>query len=280
VGAAQPQGGVVLQSSGAQSARHVAVFGLGLIGTSLALDLRAARWRVSGYDAHDAHALEAARRGALDDVLKAPEGNFDVVVLAAPPQANIELLSARVTADLWLDTGSVKAEIVRKARAASLPFVGGHPLAGTEGGGPQAARTGLFAGRGFALCAAGGPADMAEEIALAVRANPLWLDADEHDRHVARTSHLVYAFSCALATLLGEVPRQLVGPAAREMLRVATSPTGLWSEILEMNRPAVLDAAGEAAAALANMASGDAQLLEAARAAALALREDGTRDAG
>ncbi len=274
------KGGVDLQSCGAGSGRHVAVFGLGLIGTSLALELRSAGWRVSGYDARAAHARQAAQRGALDAVLQAPEGRFDAIVLAAPPQANIALLSAPAQADLWLDTGSVKAEIVRRARAAGLPFVGGHPLAGTEGGGPTAARMGLFAGRGFALCAAGGPRTLAQEIALAVGANPLWLDAEEHDRQVARSSHLVYAFSCALATLLDGTPRELVGPAAREMLRVATSPTGLWSEILEMNGPAVQEAVREAARALTSIASGDAQLLEAARAAAQALREDGAADGG
>lgn len=250
------------------------MFGLGLIGTSLALDLRVQGFRVCGYDLKAEHLLEARRLEAIDEALEAPSGAFDAIVLAAPPRANLGLLAAGATAPLWLDTGSVKQEIVRRAQAAGLPFVGGHPLAGTEGAGPLGARAGLFAGRGFALCPGGGPRAAAEEIVRAVGAQPIWIDAAEHDRLVARSSHLVYAWSCALAELLQGVPEELIGPAAREMLRVATSPIALWCEILEMNRPAVDAAVRDARAALEAAASGDEALLSAASRIARRLRED------
>ncbi|MDA8344504.1 MAG: prephenate dehydrogenase/arogenate dehydrogenase family protein [Thermaerobacter sp.] len=255
--------------------KHIAVFGLGLIGTSLALDLRAAGYRVSGYDAQAQHVALAAAQGALDEPLGAPVGTFDAVVLAAPPKANLALLGSKARAALILDTGSVKAEIVGRARARGLPFVGGHPLAGSEGGGPQAARRGLFSESGFALCPGGGPQAAAEELALAVGARPFWVDAVEHDRQVARSSHLVYAWSCALAEILKETPADLLGPAAREMLRVATSPPALWSEILEMNRAALMQAVSEAETALRHAAAGDVEQLALARETARRLREDG-----
>ncbi len=271
------QGGVAVQAA---LGSRIAVFGLGLIGTSLALDLRAAGYEVAGYDAQHAHVALAAERGALDVRLGAPRGAFDAIVLAAPPKANLALLGAQAQAKLWIDTGSVKEEIVRSARARGLPFVGGHPLAGSEGGGPAAAQRGLFRARGFALCPGGGPEEAAQALVAELGAHALWVDAAEHDLQVARSSHLVYAWSCALAEILKDTPPALVGPAAREMLRVATSPPGLWTEILEMNRPAVAVALEEAQASLRRAAAGDMKTLGLARDLARRLREGDRSDGG
>ena len=259
---------------------RILIAGLGLIGTSLALDLSAQGHDVAGYDPNPEHRALALQRGAVRSYARPSEGSYDRILLAAPPRASLELLAMPWQAPLWLDTGSVKQPICAEARQRRLPFVGGHPLAGNAGEGPAAARAGLFRGRGFALCPGGGPGDLAEEIVRSLGARPIWRDAAEHDRQVAASSHLCYAFSCALALTLEDLPRELIGPAAWEMLRVATSPTGLWQEILEMNGPAVAQARAALGDALTAAAGGDGAMLEAARAAAARLRQEARPDGG
>jgi prephenate dehydrogenase len=253
---------------------RILIAGLGLIGTSLALDLTALGHEIWGYDVSPEHCEAASAAGAIRGSIPEMDGRFDCIVLAAPPKASIALLDAPWQAPLWLDTGSVKQPICAAARQRGLPFVGGHPLAGNAGSGPGAAQTGLFAGRGFALCAGGGPGEAAEALVRSVGAVPIWLDPGDHDREVAVTSHLCYTFSCALALMLKERPVELLGPAALEMLRVATSPTGLWQEILDLNSPAVEAATRELGAMLADVAQGLPETLEAARRAATTLREE------
>jgi len=253
---------------------RILVAGLGLIGTSLAIDLTAAGHEVVGYDVSPEHLRAAQAAGAVAEPLHEPRGSFDRILLAAPPTASIRLLDAPWRAPLWLDAGSVKQPICAAARERGLPFVGGHPLAGNAGAGPGAAQAGLFAGRGFALCPAGGPGDAAEALVHTLGARPLWIEAAEHDRQVAVTSHLCYAFSCALALMLDDVPAELVGPAAREMLRVATSPTDLWQEILTYNGPALASAAAALGERMAAASRGDPETLEAARAIATRIRQE------
>lgn len=256
--------------------KKIGVFGLGLIGTSLALDLSRRGHAVRGYDPVADHAVKAREMGAITEILAAPEGEFEVVVLAAPPRANLTLLGARVQAELILDVGSVKGPIVRRARELRLPFVGGHPLAGTAGGGPGAAVIGLFADRTFVLCPAGGPMEMATALVEELGAKPRVMDPDDHDRALARSSHAVYLMSCALAELLQETPTDLLGPAAFEMLRVATSPPALWEEILQENQAAVGSALRELGSSLEGLSSGSADRLRAAQLSAKRLREEST----
>lgn len=259
---------------------RILIAGLGLIGTSLALDLTAAGHEVFGYDTAPQHVAAAEALGAIARSLSEPHGRFDCILLATPPLASVALLDAAWQAPLWLDTGSVKQPICDAAAARGLPFVGGHPLAGNAGSGPKAAQAGLFAGCGFALCSAGGPRQAAEDLVRSLGALPFWLEAAEHDRQVARTSHLCYAFSCALALLLADAPPELVGPAAREMLRVATSPTGLWQQILTLNAPELAAAAAELDDALSATAKGAKETLEAARIVATRIRRGAAGDGG
>ena len=162
------------------------------------------------------------------------------------------------------DVGGVKTSVM--AAAAALPagvrFVGGHPMAGAERGGFEAARADLFAGAPWALVG-GGPARAA--VAALVRqlgARPVACGAEEHDRAVAFTSHLPQLLATALAAELeargDALAAELVGPAGRDLLRLAASPWAVWSDVLEHNREEVeraLDAvrgrAGQPADALA-----------------------------
>ncbi|MHB1981602.1 MAG: prephenate dehydrogenase [Sulfobacillus sp.] len=218
---------------------RVALAGVGMIGTSLALDLKALGHQVWGYDSDPEHLAEAQAMGALDGSLPQLAGSFDLILLAAPPQACLELVQSPCQAPLWLDVASVKAPIVAAAMARAVPFVGGHPLAGSAGSGPQAATAGLFQNRGFALCPGGGPLAQAISLVTSLRAHPFVLSAEVHDREVAASSHVLYLLSAALAQRLAGTAPELIGPAAHEWLRLASAPAALYQEILTLNQEAV-----------------------------------------
>jgi prephenate dehydrogenase len=220
------------------------VAGLGLIGGSLALALRRAGHQVIGVDR--AAVLRRARAaGALTGTARTVSGAAtaaDLVVLAAPPDVNLRLLEelavgapeARVT-----DVTSVKQPIVRLARRLRLRgFVGGHPMAGREQGGFGGADAQLFQGRPWILTPerTTDPAAVraAERLARAVGARVVHRKAAEHDRAVARVSHLPQLVAWALADAAAG-HQDLAGPAYREMTRLAASPPGLWAQILDQN---------------------------------------------
>lgn len=230
----------------------VAVVGLGLIGGSLARDLTRAGYRVIGVDRPSPRRRAFSRGyvGATCATLAAALRRADVVVLAAPPRANLVLLreAARALRDeprpsvVLTDVSSVKQPIVRLATRLELrTFVGGHPMAGRERSGLAAALPGLFRGRAWALtpgphCAARA-LRVVRGLVRAVGARPLALDAARHDRSVAFLSHLPQLMAWALeeAARADGVDARLAGPAFREMTRLARSPRGLWREILTAN---------------------------------------------
>jgi prephenate dehydrogenase len=224
----------------------ILVRGLGLIGTSIGLAL-AGEERL-GWDPNPAHAEVALRRGAVDRlVTEDADPSGATVVLAGPPSAILAELrpGRRGAGRLYLDVGSVKAPIVARAAATELPFVGGHPLAGNEGSGPEAADATLFAGRTFFLTPVSGREALVEPAADLVRrlgARPVVLDAAQHDAAVARTSHLPYVLARALLTLAEDQPRVAQGPAFAALTRPGRSPAALWAEILGHNRAAVREA--------------------------------------
>jgi prephenate dehydrogenase len=225
------------------------VAGLGLVGGSVARALSRAGYRVLGLDEHRVM-RQARRAGAIAGRLDAVEDAWeaaDVLVLAAPPRANLRLLrrlarngSGRL---LVTDVGSVKARIVAEAGALGLRFVGGHPMAGRERSGFGASSADLFRGHPWILTPAAGvplPGPL-RALVRATGARPFVMDPRDHDRAVAYLSHVPQIVAWALhgAALRDPVagPRSgLAGPGFREMTRLAASPRGLWREILGENR--------------------------------------------
>ncbi|MFN3596496.1 MAG: prephenate dehydrogenase/arogenate dehydrogenase family protein [Rubricoccaceae bacterium] len=279
----------------------LAILGTGLIGGSLALALRARRaaWHLVGYDRTDV-AAEALARGAVHAVAASPAeavAGADVVVLATPPAAALRLLSEIAPhlgpGTLVTDVGSVKRPVMAHARAvlpAGVRFVGGHPMAGRAQGGIAHANPLLFENAVWVLCPetapdapeAGAPALPPLLLALveAVGARAVVLDAARHDRIAAAVSHLPQLLAVVLAGLAGDADpqaRTLAAGGFRDMTRIASSPFGLWREIMAANHGPLLDALAAFARRFERLrhaiAAEDWAAAEAAFDAARALRE-------
>ena len=230
----------------------VAIAGLGLVGGSLARALTRAGYRVIGVDRPEV-LWEARVAGAVAETasrLEAAALAADVVVLAAPPRANIDLLRRvarlRRPALIVTDVGSVKARICREAGRLRLRgFVGGHPMAGSERSGFQASSADLFRDRPWILTPVRRTSRRALSVVLslirAAGARPRRLAPGAHDRTVAFLSHVPQVLAWALlgATRRDPVARRHVdvaGPGFRDMTRLARSPRSLWRQILVENR--------------------------------------------
>ena len=155
------------------------------------------------------------------------------------------------------DVGSVKSaplrELAGRVDAAALArYVGSHPMAGSERSGPLAASAALFDGRPWAVTPHAGsdPAAVALVVALAeiCRSTVVELAPEEHDRAVARTSHLPHLLAVLVAGRLAEAPEAhlaLSGQGVRDVTRVAGSDPLLWEQIVAANAVAVLELLGE-----------------------------------
>jgi prephenate dehydrogenase len=234
------------------------LIGLGAIGGSLARQAKLAGvTAVIGWSPEPAERVAAVQQGALDD---APPRAADValradlLVLAAPPAANLAQLEAlgphlRAGA-LVTDVGSVKRAIVALAERLGLAarFAGSHPLAGTHRRGFEASRADLFRGAVVYVTSCAGGDSAAREIAhfweTVLDAHPVTVDAARHDTQLAATSHVPQVVASLLATFLSRhaPPGAPLGPGALDTTRVAASDATLWTEILLMNRDEVLPA--------------------------------------
>jgi len=233
----------------------VSIFGVGLIGGSFGLALRKAGFtgRIIGVSS-PATITRAIELGVIDEGRGALDaaGQSDLVFLAQPIRAIIETIGSIapvVSPNAFVtDAGSTKSSILA-ALAGFLQagsFVGGHPLAGRERRGVDAASADLFQGRPWALTPANpddlGTPKCAEFVGWIERigASPLVLEAPEHDRIAALTSHLPQLASTALAATLEDAfaggPPALRGPGLEDMTRLALSSWEVWRDILDTNR--------------------------------------------
>jgi prephenate dehydrogenase len=234
--------------------RTAAIVGLGLIGGSLALRLRAVGARITGIDI-DPRALAAARaRGAIDeasDSLAAAAG-ADLVILATPIERIVDravALAPHLRPDAVLtDTGSVKAPLVAAVEAAlpGVRFIGGHPIAGSEGRGFAAADPGLLDGRPFVLTPTGrtppGAISMMRQVIVRIGMRPVELDPVQHDELAAQISHLPYLVSVALRRAAADDALAIAGRGFADMTRIARSPAPMWTAVCRANRAAILRA--------------------------------------
>ena len=227
--------------------------GVGLVGGSVGL---AARRRgvvrhVVGTDHNLDNLSRASASGILDraapDLADAVTG-ADLVVFCTPVDRIAEHVLAAAphcrAGALLTDVGSTKAAIVRALDGRlpeGLAFVGGHPLAGSEKHGPDHADADLFEGRLVVLtpCGSGAGMDQAADFWNALGARVRVMEADDHDRALALTSHLPHLAASALA---GTVPLELLDLTATgfgDATRLAAGCPDVWTAIFHANRDAL-----------------------------------------
>lgn len=246
------------------ASQKVAILGVGLIGASLAAAFSRARsfGTIAGYSPGD-DAQVARALGYVDtactSAAQAAEG-ASLVVLAAPVTA-IPGLFAQIRDVLDVravvtDCASTKRSVIDSARAtlgeAFLRYVPGHPIAGSERSGAQAADPDLFRGRRWLLCPVEAtPQQHCEAVTRWLEptgAQVVTLDPAVHDRLFAEVSHWPHAVAFALSAAvagheLADRAIEFSGAGLRDTTRVGASSATLWADILLDNREACLDSA-------------------------------------
>ncbi len=231
----------------------VTIVGVGLIGGSLGLALKEKRIakKVIGVGRREESLEVALEQKEVDEAttdLVSGVKDADLVVIATPLGLTVETFRKIVPhlkkGCVVTDVGSVKGPILK--RIDSPFFIGGHPLAGSEKRGPQAARVDLFREATVVLT----PRKNTDKKALALvksiwqdmEAKVLFLSPEVHDRLVAFTSHLPHILATSLTNLIAELAEKeervlsLMGEGFRDTTRIAASPPSMWKEICLANR--------------------------------------------
>ena len=272
------------------------IFGVGLIGGSLARAMRErtsapSGGRIVGVGRRRASAERARELGVVDDVaaldddreLAAALAGADLVLLAAPV-AQTRALLERIAPFLGertivTDAGSTKSDVVAAARAALGPriaqFVPGHPIAGRESSGVEAALPDLYVGRNVVLCPLpeNRPADVARIDALWRTTGALvsTMSHEQHDRVFASVSHLPHLLSFALVEQILNAPDaplkfSFAAGGFRDFTRIAASSPEMWRDVCLANRDALIDELDGYLAVLAGLraavVAGDGETLE------------------
>jgi len=238
----------------------IAIIGLGLMGGSLALALRAnkACAQISGIETNASTRTEALACGAVDQASDdlTLVAQADMIVLATPVRTIIDLLPriGNIARDgaIIIDLGSTKREIVEAMEnfPARVQAIGGHPMCGKETSGFGSADTNLFRNAIFALTplkrTSKQTISFARAIIEAIGAQPLVIDAERHDQIVATTSHLPFVVASALMAVASEQADQdellyrFAASGFRDTSRLAVSDATMMSDIVLTNRANVI----------------------------------------
>ncbi len=238
----------------------ISIIGLGLMGASLAMALRKRGYagRLVAYARKEETRREALERGMVDEAHDDPDSavkDASMVVLCAPIRACADLAADIAPVlkpeTLVTDVGSTKGWICRQMAGILRQgtFVGSHPIAGSEKQGLQAASADLYEGALTVMTSLPGVPEQALE-----RVTNLWESAgsrtcrmapDDHDRLLARTSHLPHVAAAALARAIGRDRAGEVGAFCGtgfyDSTRVASGSIDMWNDILRTNAPAVAE---------------------------------------
>lgn len=223
------------------------VIGLGLIGGSLVKALHKAcpNATIQVADVNPLAVNAALSDGVATsgvDINTLDFHNCEVLFICTPPRVTCEILS-RIDPECFgiiTDVASVKAPIMVVA-AGLTNFVGGHPMAGSEGSGYYSSEIGLFNKSRYVLCVPENcavPGSMLAMLSTLIRslgAEVIFMDAIEHDRRVAMISHLPHVAAFALSEIVAGTNdiamKQLIGGGFKDTTRIAASSPSLWTDI-------------------------------------------------
>ena len=243
----------------------ITVIGVGLIGGSMALKLKAKGFAsyVYGVDQNEKHLLEAKKIGIIDEIasLEYAVKNSDLIIIAIPVDAAKkllpEVLDLVTQQQTVMDAGSTKSGIVNsvKNHINRNRFVAFHPMWGTENSGPQSAISESFTGRAAVICDREHSAEDAlktvENTAENLDMHLIYMSAEDHDIHTAYISHISHITSYALANTVLEKEReeytifQLASTGFSSTVRLAKSHPEMWVPIFKQNKENVLDVLNE-----------------------------------
>ena len=232
-----------------------AIIGLGLIGGSMAIDLRKAGLanRVVGVDKNPDHGSRALELQLVDEIadLEQAVPGADLVITAIPVNAIksvlIKVLDQISGSAIVIDTGSTKSMICKAIaqHPKRSQFVAAHPLAGTENSGPDAAFSGLFLQKTNIVCEKEKSSEKALKVAArifsALGMRTIFMDPVEHDKHVAYVSHLSHVSAFLLGQTVLDIEKDeknifnLAGSGFASTVRLAKSSPDMWAPIFEQN---------------------------------------------
>jgi prephenate dehydrogenase len=251
------------------SFNKIVIFGIGLIGGSLALSLKEAKavQHVVGFGRSQANLNLALKLGVIDEIgldLASALNNADLVFLATPVAQTPQILKSIIPylqeKTIITDAGSTKSDILNYVEQAAstsheslqllTQFVGGHPIAGAEKTGVEAASPSLFKNKNVILT----PSQQSAEHATST-VKKLWeitgakvtqMDTDTHDKIFAAVSHLPHLLAFALVDELASRSNaqqlfQFAASGFRDFTRIAGSSPEMWRDISLANNQALLD---------------------------------------
>jgi prephenate dehydrogenase len=243
---------------------HVTIIGLGLIGGSIARDLRRTGFAkvITGVETNPSHARQSLDLGLVQSVVSLADAvsAADLTILAIPVDAIVGILpavldAARGPRAVVVDMGSTKQAVVESVQAhpRRSRFVAAHPMAGTEDSGPDASVEKLFHGKMAILCDTDDSAPDAVAAAQALFVQGLGMrlvnmSSARHDLHAAYVSHLshVASYALALTALAKEQEEQAIftmaGGGFASTARLAKSSADMWEPIFRLNREPLLEA--------------------------------------
>lgn len=234
----------------------ITIIGLGLIGGSMALELRKSGWaeHFIGVDVNSEHAQKAIELKIVDETmnLNAAVAKADLVILSIPVNAMQHLVNSildNLREDaILIDVGSTKSGICEAARnhAKRGNFVACHPLAGTENTGPEAAIYDLFTSKVNIICEQESSYPWAFErvndlFSQGLKMRNAYMNPVEHDRHIAYVSHLSHISSFTLGLTVLDIEKDekhifnMASTGFASTVRLAKSSAKMWTPIFEEN---------------------------------------------
>lgn len=240
---------------------HLGIVGLGLIGGSLAMAAHEAGHRVTGFDNNPDAISQAQKHGAIDssESIETMANSCDLVVLCVPSRTATQLVTQALQGTaLVTDVSSVKKPICDVV--ANLPteqadrFIGGHPMAGSEQSGFDAARSNMFENKMWIVVPPQNNSlvhvTTIESFVTSLGAEHCVLSPEQHDQLVAVISHLPQLASSTLMDIANdraidnEVILRLAGGGFRDMTRIAANNISMWLDIVHDNAEQISEALG------------------------------------
>jgi len=238
---------------------RISIVGLGLIGGSMALDLKSngLATKVVGVDINEEHCKAALRLKLVDEVVTLDEAikQSDLIILATPVQYTMELMPTildQVKSQIVIDVGSTKYEIseIVKNHPQRKNYLATHPMAGTEFSGPMAAKKNLFRNKAVIFCdvdlSSKKAIDLVNDIYDCLGMPIIKMTSKQHDLHTAYVSHISHISSFALAQTVLKKEKEaqhifnLASGGFDSTVRLAKSSPEMWAPIFTQNAKNIL----------------------------------------